>query len=239
MPRIWQAAGDAKSAPLQISSLIDHLDSLAGAALGSRLDETAMLLARVAQDRDCIPSAVLGLSIDPKKMLVDNAHVFVLHQTERYLIRLVVWRPTTGVEDEAFLYEGAHDHNFDLMTVGYTGCGYLTDLYSYQGNGQSLSERETVSINRHGRFQLAPGTVLFLSAGCDIHAQHAPDEVSVSINIICYSKKTFPQHLFEIQSDSDLAVVTAVLASREVHNEQDLMNSLEEAHRARSAHQPP
>lgn len=47
----------------------------------------------------------------------------------------MLWIPTrTSGQRYSFSYKVAHDHAFDLMTVGFFGPGYRTSLYEFDYN---------------------------------------------------------------------------------------------------------
>lgn len=79
----------------------------------------------------------------------------------------------------AFFYDFAHDHNFPFLTCGYFGPGYRSDDFELVGDpGQPGALRPA------GQSLLAPGCVMLYRAHRDVHVQHPPDSLSVSLNIL-------------------------------------------------------
>src|SRR5450830_1271706 len=68
---------------------------------------------------------------------------FILAVKEKYILRLNIWMEsklflgTTKLEDNIYSYEFAHNHNFNLLTIGYFGSGYWTEIYEFDPKGVS------------------------------------------------------------------------------------------------------
>jgi hypothetical protein len=84
----------------------------------------------------------------------------------------------------SFVYGLPHDHNFDFLTLGYFGPGYWSDYYEYDYAAVAGWRGEPVALHFVERTRLAEGKILHYRANRDIHAQHAADALSVSINIV-------------------------------------------------------
>lgn len=85
----------------------------------------------------------------------------------------------------AFAYGMAHDHNFDFLTLGYFGPGYWSDYYEYDFDEVAGGSGEKVeSLRFVERSRLAEGKLLHYRAHRDVHAQIAPDALSVSLNVM-------------------------------------------------------
>lgn len=122
-----------------------------------------------------------------------------------FYVRTNIWLPlddhdpNSGFERSLYSYDMAHDHNFHFVTVGYFGPGYETDLYRYDRSKVEGFEGEFVELENCGREQLTPGRTMVYQAGRDIHTQHAPSEVSVSLNLMCRPRDIAitPQYIFD------------------------------------------
>lgn len=84
----------------------------------------------------------------------------------------------------AFVYGVPHDHNFDFLTLGYFGPGYWSDYYEYDYEGVTGWRDEPVDLCFVERTRLEQGKIMHYRAHRDIHAQHAADALSVSINVV-------------------------------------------------------
>ncbi len=106
--------------------------------------------------------------------------------------------------EAAFVYGLAHDHNFDFLTIGYHGPGYRSDHYAVDPDTITGFVGERVALRRVGSSVLAPGQVMHYRARRDIHCQHAPDSLSVSINLM----HSAPVQTWTDQFQYDLATST-------------------------------
>lgn len=84
----------------------------------------------------------------------------------------------------SFVYDLPHDHNFDFLTLGYFGPGYWSDYYEYDFEAVAGIPGEPAGLRFIERSQLEEGKIMHYRAHRDVHAQHAADALSVSINIL-------------------------------------------------------
>ena len=123
-----------------------------------------------------------------------------------YFLRANIW-PAPG--DPAFQASGAasfvyglpHDHNFDFLTVGYFGPGYVSDYYEYDYESVAGRPGEAVDLRFVERSALLPGRVLHYRAHRDVHCQHPPQSLSVSLNICAANPAQgwFDQYGFDVE----------------------------------------
>ena len=83
-----------------------------------------------------------------------------------------------------FVYGLPHDHNFDFLTFGYFGPGYWSDYWEYDHEAVAGAIGEPAGLRFVERSRLAPGRLLHYRAHRDVHAQHPPDSLSVSLNVM-------------------------------------------------------
>jgi hypothetical protein len=83
-----------------------------------------------------------------------------------------------------FVYEFAHDHNFDFLTVGYFGPGYWSDYYEYDYETVDGAVGEPAGLRFVERSRLEPGKLMHYRAHRDVHSQLPPDALSVSLNVM-------------------------------------------------------
>lgn len=131
-----------------------------------------------------------------------------------YFLRANIW-PARG--DPAFQASGAasfvyglaHDHNFDFLTVGYFGPGYVSDYWEYDYASVRGEPGEPVDLRFLERSALAEGRVLHYRAHRDVHCQHPPESLSVSLNVCAANPAQgwFDQYRF----DTDEGRVAGVL----------------------------
>jgi hypothetical protein len=110
-----------------------------------------------------------------------------LARTPKFYVRFAFWLPEdslTPQEHQLFAYTQAHDHNFDLLTYGYCGSGYRTDIYEYDYDSVRGYVGEPVSVRPLGEHQHRTGDVLLYRCSKDIHLQYPPDAPSITLNIV-------------------------------------------------------
>ncbi len=83
-----------------------------------------------------------------------------------------------------FVYGLPHDHNFDFLTLGYFGPGYWSDYWEYDFEAVAGAVGEPAGLRFVERSRLEPGKLLHYRAHRDVHAQHPPDSLSVSLNVM-------------------------------------------------------
>ena len=104
-------------------------------------------------------------------------------------LRVNFWLPISGGkfyarEKEMYSYGLGHNHDFRFFTVGHFGPGYVTDLCEIDPDGIAGIPGEHVDLMNRSTEQLTPGKVIYFDTFSDVHVQHPPDQMSVSINLI-------------------------------------------------------
>jgi hypothetical protein len=130
-----------------------------------------------------------------------------LAHNNRFFIRSNIWLPldtsskTVEFEKYLFAYEIAHDHNFQLLTVGYYGSGYPTDIYEYDSSKVAGAVGEHVELSEKTETVLIPGRTIFYRQSKDIHIQYLPSEISLSVNLTVAGKNAdlLPQYCFDTE----------------------------------------
>lgn len=115
----------------------------------------------------------------------------ILATRPEFYVRANVWLPLADDPNRGsdarslYSYDIAHDHNYHLATVGYYGPGYVTELFEYDYHAVDGCWGEEVNLPARGEYQLTPGRVMVYEAGVDVHIQRPPDDISVSLNLMC------------------------------------------------------
>ena len=184
------------------------------------LAEAAELLASLSNNKSFLSDLILAElrnGLEGQRENFYGPHVIKLPSpTEYTVMRANIW-PSETDEDyrrspRSFIYGVPHDHNLNFLTVGYWGPGYRSRYYEYDYASVEGYAGESVDVREVCEKALEPDTVMLYRAHRDIHAQFAPDSLSISINVMDSS----PKHLFKDQYifDVDGGHVTSVLSSR-------------------------
>lgn len=228
-------------------SLEELVDALAVTRADAR-DEAAFaslapLLGRLGRNRAFLADlAIAELKDRHRRQNANNygAQVMLLHSDARFTIRANFW-PAAGDPlmrtsgGAAFFYDFAHDHNFPFLTQGYFGPGYVSDDYVVDGVAGT-----TGSLRFAGRTRLEPGRLMLYRAHRDVHVQHPPEQLSISLNILARdpAQQWRDQHHYDVNSGAILRSMTTtpgeVLVALAVHfgggNGIDLATSLAARH---------
>ena len=185
------------------------------------LIEAAALLSALARDREFLTALVIReLETDLVYQRESNGYspeVIMLSKSEDFLIRANLWPSATDEiyrqnRPESFFYNVPHDHNFNLLTVGYLAPGYESDDYDYDHECVAGYPQEPVRLRFRGRSRLEEGDVALYRAGRDVHSQLPPEAPSVSLNVVDASPHVFfrEQYLF----DDELGSLRCIIGLR-------------------------
>jgi len=101
----------------------------------------------------------------------------------------------------SFVYDAAHDHNFDFLTVGYCGPGYASDDYEYDYDTVAGYPGEAAGLRFVDRSTLTPGKLMLYRRHVDVHRQLPPTSLSVSVNVMRLdpAQAWFDQYGFDLE----------------------------------------
>ena len=159
--------------------LSDHNDLIA----------SAPYLKKLGNNRDFLIDRIfteLKNSLQFQETNIYAPEVLLLYATSRYFIRANIWKPITKIEElvPGYRYDVCHDHNFDILTIGYLGPGYRSRAYTYDCTNCLGMLGETIDLVSEGIFTLSEGKMALYRAKQDVHIQLPPEQLSVSINLI-------------------------------------------------------
>lgn len=176
------------------------------------------LLARLSANREFLGRLAIADLKDggarQRDINMYGAQVIMLHrQPRRHFIRANLWPSADDAVVRAsglshYFYHVPHDHNFPFVTVGYAGPGYRSRWFEADYDAIAGYEGEQVPLKLVEEGCLSPGRILHYRAHRDVHDQHPPDALSISINIIPESACAVwrDQYLF----DADISGLRAV-----------------------------
>lgn len=158
--------------------LVERLTGHGGEAIDSGYGPQAIVLSRPKDNRR--GAAFLRAAIWPSP----RDHVF----------------KTSGAA--SFVYGAPHDHNFDFLTVGYCGPGYVSDYYEYDYEAVAGYPGEDAALRFIERSTLSPGKLMLYRRHVDVHSQLPPERLSVSVNVMRVdpAQAWFDQYGFDLAS---------------------------------------
>ena len=131
-----------------------------------------------------------------------NPNSIIVFHARDYTVRANVWMPLhtdankRSLEKRAFSYHAPHDHNYNFTTVGYYGVGYESALYEHEFPEGQRPEEGDLDLRFIERIQLHEGTTMSYRAFRDVHEQHPPADVSVSLNLLAHPSELSGQKQF-------------------------------------------
>lgn len=167
---------------------------------------SAPLLQALANDRDLIVRRLNELIRQQFRTgQVPSVQAIFLGGNETFYVRANIWPSTADIVagrvfQGQFSYDLAHDHNFSFLTVTYSGPGYETDIYEYDYDALTGYPGEPVDIRPLERVRFSKGTAMLYRASRDVHVQHPPKEMSITLNLMV----SLPEHRAREQYFFDL-----------------------------------
>jgi hypothetical protein len=182
----------ARHAPI---SLAEFVDEMRGHDVSTEDGVAAAgeLFAALNANKSVLVEHITGLLKqlrDDDQMNEYTGQTFMLHLDPRYFIRANAWLPAAyeplkpHAESNQFFYGMPHDHNFTFMTAGHYGAGYRTTIYEYDGITKNYGVGERAATTFLEDTMLPEGKIMVFRASRDIHTQYAPDEFSISLNVM-------------------------------------------------------
>lgn len=183
------------------------------------------LFTSLYNDRRLVDRAItsdLKKLISGQETLMYSLQSMVLASSGCYSIRVNIWSPLKERYVKQFeipnhSYNLAHDHNFNFLTLGYAGPGYLTNIYEYDRDAVKGVIGEKVDLSHVADVQLSEGHSIYFRQGKDIHIQREPDDFSISVNLLITSRltPTRNQYHFDI-SNGTISDVANTFAGKRV-----------------------
>ena len=175
-----------------IDNSIKRLEKLVGDSFIDNQEEICYELTKLTHNNLALRYFLYSALKDAEKRNLVAAQSFMVHVSKLFYIRINLWYPLQGVAmttlndalENYFSVDLPHNHNYDFFTVGILGPGYVSDfLISSQETG-CLRAGDTVSFDSEFRTKLSLGKSIFVPKDTHYHTQYAPEEFSVSLNLI-------------------------------------------------------
>jgi hypothetical protein len=202
----------AREGAVTAEEVLDYFDGHVDPSDEAAIREGRGLLYRYANREGLLPQLIERAL---REGHADNADGFMLTNQSiivqsrgAYILRLNFWpAPSQNAlhheREQALLsYETPHDHNFSLLTIGCYGPGYRTTVKSYERDQVRGEIGETLPLGEVQDYQLGHNDMLFYSACRDVHSQHVPTSLSVSLNLIAQDIAVYRKSQFTVSFDS-------------------------------------
>ncbi|WOE76222.1 transposase [Alterisphingorhabdus coralli] len=185
---------------LSLAEALEAFDALAPSVESEeQRDLAADILARLALDRDCISDAAIAelkqyhsakIATESYGQRQYGPQVIMLGEPRPgWFLRANIWpaKPDYAVKasgEAAFFYGLPHDHNFDFLTIGYHGPGYVSDYYEQDYGSLAGFRGEPAGLRFVERSRLSEGRMLHYRKHRDVHCQYPPEALSISLNLM-------------------------------------------------------
>jgi hypothetical protein len=137
---------------------------------------------------------------------------FILGSSAEVSVRANIWLPrrkgaVSDYERDLYAYDLAHNHDFNFLTVGFFGPGYETDLYRFDPESSAGTPGQPIELADHRREKLTPGRIIYYEQYRDVHVQHEPEALSISLNLLFRNEaRARDQILFDVKASKVIGV---------------------------------
>lgn len=171
------------------------------------IETAAPLLRGMANDRQLVVSRLNRQVVNLfRTETIASAQVIYLGEGRNFYLRANVWPSLADlssgrVYQDQFAYSVAHDHNFNFMTAGYYGPGYITEMYQYDNSTVTGKIGEPVELRFVERLRFRTGMVMLYEASRDVHTQLPPEDMSITLNFMISTPdvRLRDQYFFDIE----------------------------------------
>ncbi|WP_114999037.1 transposase [Xanthomonas campestris] len=179
------------------------------------------VLSALANDRELLVRAINSTLLKRDDYFNDNMGVssqsIILHSDPTFKIRANVWKAPVARagsmihDSNLYSYNYAHNHNFELLTVGYLGSGYWTEIHECKPDRIQGYIGETVELEYLEKTSLPQGKVILFRACEDVHTQLPCEELSISLNLLVVPpyERLADQYSFDVAKSQITGVITS------------------------------
>lgn len=204
-----------------IEEYIDHIQSKVDLQDIDSLANSAAMLRALSNDRALVVRELNNLIVNAVAYLQPtSAQTIILGRGEGFYVRANLWPAIADMANarayqNQFAYNIAHDHNFTFMTVTHLGPGYETEIYEYDYERVEGYVGECVDLTFLQKTRFTTGAVMLYRASRDAHVQHAPEDLTVTLNLMVAAQCALQdQYQFDLASRTISAVGDTHAAGR-------------------------
>lgn len=177
------------------------------------LNECALHLAALGNNRDLIWGHLQKCGgIAGWNQSFSGPQSFILGSSDEVAVRANIWLPrresaVSDYERDLYAYDLAHNHDFRFLTVGFFGPGYETDLYRFDPESSDGTPGQRIELADHRREKLTPGRIIYYEQYRDVHVQHEPETLSISVNLLFRNEeRPRDQIIFDVKTSKVVSV---------------------------------
>ena len=122
-----------------------------------------------------------------------SAQTITLASREHFYVRANIWPSTAEISrsklyQDQFAYDIAHDHNYWFSTAVHHGPGYETEIFEYDYSELTGIPGQKLELRHQETRRFGTGSVMIYVPNRDVHIQRAPDELTITINLMTNSR---------------------------------------------------
>ena len=184
---------------LTLPEFVDHLATTFDIDEADSLIGVAPYFRALANDPDLIAchfNAEIQRVLDAKDEPQPVSSPLSLASAAQYALQAKIWMPDTLADslrapsDQHQNARLAHNHNFNVMTIGYFGPGYFVDLYAFTAKDDRAEIEDSVDLRFTQRALVQKDCAVICREAVDAHAQVAPEALSISLSLSIFSERT-------------------------------------------------
>jgi hypothetical protein len=207
-----------------VDEFIDYVHSSVDLRDQDSIAAAAPMFRGLANDRELVVRQInRQVKTQFKSQAVASAQVIYLGEGREFYLRANVWPSNADIASgrvyqDQFSYHQGHDHNYNFMTVGYHGPGYVTEIYEYDHDQLEGFVGEPVDLRFLERTHFTQGMVMLYRASKDVHIQYPPDDLSITLNFMISTPevRVRDQYFFDLASKTLLDYPSELDGTRRV-----------------------
>jgi hypothetical protein len=171
-----------------VGEVLSDLEELARGAWPSQMPAIAGLMAELRADNHLLRNFVLENARRASWPTLTGAQSFTIHASEALFVRINLWfakLPSARESYRRYLsIDELHNHDFDFFTTCLYGPGYTSTFWVDVGHRDDRKVGDQVNLADERMVSLHGPQTWFVEAGRDYHAQHWPENFSITLNVI-------------------------------------------------------
>ena len=143
-------------------------------------------------------------------LLASTSQTLFTRRFGKFVLRVNIWPelksigPSKPYVADLHAYYLPHNHVFNMLTTGYWGSGYDTEVLETNQDLSSGYIGMKIEFGKELRARLGCGDVLYMEHGKDFHTQYPPSDFSASLNLLAFPKDMAltPQYCLDMRDGS-------------------------------------
>ena len=184
---------------MSLREFVDHLETTFDLEEADSLIGVAPHFRSLANDPDLIAyhfNAEIQCALNAKNEPRQVSSPLVIASAPGYCLQAKIWMPDAqadALRPPPGLVPGvrhAHNHNFNVMTIGYFGPGHIADHYVFNPKEGGNEVGDRVDLRFTERLRIQKNCAVICRETVDAHAHVAPEALSISMSLSIFGDNT-------------------------------------------------